>query len=81
MSGRLVAAIMTTPSDGVEPVHLREHLVERLLALVVTAAEPGAALAADGVDLVDEDDGRRLLARRLEQVADPAGADARRTSP
>ena len=37
---------------------------------------PGAALAADGVDLVDEDDGRRLLAGRLEEVADPAGADA-----
>ncbi len=76
MSGRLVAAIITTPSDGVEAVHLREHLVEGLLALVVAAAEPGAALAADGVDLVDEDDGRRLLAGGLEQVADPAGADA-----
>ena len=61
---------------GVEAVHLREHLVERLLALVVAAAEAGAALAADGVDLVDEDDGRGLLAGRLEQVADPAGADA-----
>ena len=61
---------------GVEAVHLREHLVEGLLALVVAAAEAGAALAADGVDLVDEDDGRRLLARRLEQVAHPAGADA-----
>ena len=66
---------------GVEAVHLREHLVERLLALVVPAAEPGAALAADGVDLVDEDDGRRLLARRLEQVAHPAGARRPRTSP
>jgi hypothetical protein len=60
----------------VEPVHLREHLVERLLAFVVPAAEAGAPLAADRVDLVDEDDGRRLLAGRLEQVADPAGADA-----
>ena len=60
----------------VEAVHLREHLVERLLALVVAAAEAGAALAADGVDLVDEDDGRRLLAGRLEEVAHPAGADA-----
>ena len=61
---------------GVEAVHLREHLVEGLLALVVPAAEAGAPLAADGVDLVDEDDGRRLLAGRLEEVADPAGADA-----
>jgi hypothetical protein len=61
---------------GVEAVHLREHLVEGLLALVVPAAEAGAALAADGVDLVDEDDGGRLLAGRLEQVAHPAGPDA-----
>ena len=61
---------------GLEAVHLREHLVEGLLPLVVAAAEAGAPLAADGVDLVDEDDGRRLLAGRLEQVAHPAGADA-----
>jgi hypothetical protein len=61
---------------GLEAVHLVEHLVERLLALVVAAAEPGAALAADGVDLVDEDDGPAQLAGRLEQVAHAAGADA-----
>ena len=42
----------------VEAVHLDEHLVERLLALVVPAADAGAAVTADGVDLVDEDDGR-----------------------
>ena len=59
-----------------EAVHLGEHLVERLLALVVTAAEAGAALAADRVDLVDEDDRGRLLARGLEQVAHAGGADA-----
>ena len=53
-----------------EAVHLGQHLVERLLALVVAAAETGAPLAADGVDLVDENDRRRLLARRLEQVPD-----------
>jgi hypothetical protein len=39
-----------------EAVHLDEQLVERLLALVVAAAEAGAAVAADGVDLVHEDD-------------------------
>ena len=61
---------------GVEAVHLREHLVERLLALVVAAAETGAALAADRVDLVDEDDRGRLLAGGLEEVAHPARADA-----
>jgi hypothetical protein len=59
-----------------EAVHLGEHLVEGLLALVVAAAEPRAPLAADGVDLVDEDDRRSLLARGLEQVPDSRRADA-----
>src|SRR5215470_9064954 len=39
-----------------EAVHLDEQLVQRLLAFVVAAAHPGAAMAADGVDLVHEDD-------------------------
>ena len=59
-----------------EAVHLDEQLVERLLALVVAAAEAGAAMAADGVDLVDEDDAGRVLLALLEQVADARGADA-----
>ena len=61
---------------GLEAVHLGEHLVERLLTLVVPATEAGAALAADRVDLVDEDDGPTHLAGLLEEVADAAGADA-----
>ena len=60
----------------VEAVHLDQQLVEGLLALVVTAAHAGAAVPADGVDLVDEDDGRGVGLGLLEQVADPAGADA-----
>ena len=40
----------------VEAVHLHQQLVERLLALVVAAAEPGTAVTADRVDLVDEHD-------------------------
>ena len=51
-----------------EAVHLGEELVEGLLALVLAAAEPGAAFAADGVDLVDEHDARVLLSRGVEQV-------------
>ena len=61
---------------AVEPVHLDQDLVERLLALVVTAAEPGAALATDRVDLIDEDDARRAFLGLIEEIADPAGADA-----
>ena len=59
-----------------EAVHLDEQLVQRLLALVVAAAEAGAAMAADRVDLVHEDDARRRLLRLLEQVAHARGADA-----
>ena len=59
-----------------EAVHLDEELVQRLLALVVPAAEAGAAVAADGVDLVDEDDAGRVLLALLEEVAHAARADA-----
>ena len=46
---------------GLEAVHLDQQLIEGLLALVVTSAEAGAAVAADGVDFVDEDDAGRVL--------------------
>ncbi len=59
-----------------EAVHLDEQLVQRLLALVVAAAEAGAAMTPDGVDLVHEDDAGARLLRLLEQVADARGADA-----
>src|SRR5216683_863536 len=61
---------------GLEPVHLREDLVERLLLFVV-APEPDARAAApaDGVQLVDEDDRGCGLARLLEQVTDARCAD------
>ena len=60
----------------VEAVHLDEQLVERLLAFVVPAAEPRAALAADGVDLVDEHDRGRARLRLLEEVAHSRRPDA-----
>ena len=60
----------------VEAVHLDEDLVERLLALVVRAAEAGAALAADRVDLVHEHDAGAVALGLVEQVAHAAGADA-----
>ena len=62
-------------ATDVEAVHLDEQLVQRLLALVVTAAHAGATVAADGVDLVDEHDRGRVLLGLLEQVAHPARAD------
>ena len=59
-----------------EAVHLDEQLVQRLFALVVTAAEAGAAMTADRVDFVDEDDAGGVLLALLEQVADARRADA-----
>ena len=59
----------------VEAVHLDQQLVEGLLALVVATAEARATVPADGVDLVDEDDGGGVGLGLLEQVADAGGAD------
>ena len=61
---------------GLEAVHLDEQLVERLLALVVTATQAGATLATDGIDLVDEDDGGAGGLGLLEEVAHAGGAHA-----
>ena len=75
MSGPVRGAHHHDSLGGLEAVHLRQHLVERLFALVVTAAEPCATLAADGVDLVDEDDRLAELASGLEEVAHAARSD------
>src|SRR4029079_1608290 len=60
----------------VEAGHLDQELVERLLALVIAAAESGTSLTSDRVDLIDEHDRRRRDLGLREQVANPAGADA-----
>lgn len=74
MSGRFVGD-EDDPALDVEPVHLDQELVERLLPLVVATAESRSAVAAHGVDLVNEDDGGRVGLGLFEQVANPAGAD------
>ncbi len=61
------------PPAGGEAVHLHEQLVERLVLL---ARDIRAATAAHGVELVDEDDRRFVLARDREQPADASGAEA-----
>ena len=60
---------------GRKAVHLDEQLVERLLALIVAATDASATLASDCIDLIDEDDARRILLRLLEEVADTRSAD------
>ncbi len=64
------------PVVGFETVHLDQELVEGLLALVVAPSQTGAAVAADGIEFVDEDDAGRVLLALLEQVAHPAGPHA-----
>ena len=59
-----------------EPVHLDQQLVEGLLALVMTAAEAGATMTSDRVDLIYEDDAGRVLLALHEQVAHARRADA-----
>ena len=61
---------------GAEAIHLDEHLVERLLTLVVALALAGTALAPDAVELVHEDDRRRHLAGLAEEVAHAGRAHA-----
>ena len=57
-----------------EAVQLDEQLVERLVVLAVQAA--AHSLRADRVELVDEDDGRRIVPRLLEELANPCGTQA-----
>lgn len=45
---------------ALEAVHLSQQLVDGLLALVVAATQAGTTLAADSVDLINEDDAGRL---------------------
>ena len=61
----------------IEAVQLDQELVQGLLLLVVAAGHGAeAARPAERVQLVDEDDAGRHLARLLEQVAHARGADA-----
>ena len=59
-----------------EAIHFHEHLVQRLLALVVGSTQPGESLSPDCVKLIDEHDRRRVLLGLVEEIADAAGADA-----
>ncbi len=54
------------PFTRIEAVHFDQQLVQGLLFLVVAAESVRAAGAAERVEFVDENDGRRSLARLLE---------------
>jgi len=80
MSGPVGRRDQDDATLDVEAVHLDQQLVQRLLALVVAAAETGAAVSSYGVDLVHEDDRRRVRLGLLEQVTHAGTRRRRRTS-
>ena len=64
------------PAGLLEPVHLGEQLVQGLLPLVAAGEAAVVAAGAEGIDLVDEHDGRPAGAGLLEQVPDPGRPEA-----
>src|SRR4029450_2530657 len=61
---------------GFKPIHLHQQLVERLFPLVMPAPKPGAAMAPDSVDFVDENDAGSMFFPLIEEIAHSRGADA-----
>src|SRR5579859_953760 len=61
---------------GVKAIHLDQNLVERLLALVVRAAQARAALAAHRVNLINKNDAGRITLGLVKEVAHARGAHA-----
>ena len=61
---------------GTEAVHFHQQLVQGLLALVVAAAQAGAALAAHRINLINKDDAGHILLRLVEQIAHTGGTHA-----
>lgn len=60
--------------SGVEAIELIKQLQKRPLNLPFTARRRVVSLRADRVDLVDEDDARRVLFSHSEQLSDELGA-------
>ena len=53
---------------ALKAIHLRQQLIQRLLAFIVSADIARASLLADGVDLIDKDNAGCLFLGLLEQV-------------
>ena len=56
-----------------EPIHFGQQLIQRHPRVLLILRVPRRA---DGVDFVDEDDTRRVLFRRFEQISHASRADA-----
>ena len=63
------------PRVLLEAVHFHQQLVQRLLALIVSATKAGTAVTSHGIDLVDEHDARGLALGLFEEVTYAARAN------
>src|SRR3990167_6074004 len=61
---------------GVEAVHLNQNLVERLFALVMAAAQSGAAMPTNGVDFIHENNRGCVFLGEFEGIPDAVSAHA-----
>ena len=61
---------------GFKSIHLHEKRVQRLLTLIVAAAEPGPAKPAHRIDFINEDNAGRMLLTLFEQISDSRRAHA-----
>ena len=52
-----------------ETVHFNQHLVEGLFTFIVTTAQAGTTVPPNSIQLIDEDNARRLFFRLIEHVA------------
>src|SRR5438093_12332027 len=57
---------------AVEPVHLHQYLVQRLVPLVLGSCVACPTVASHGVNLINEDNAGGVTLGLLEQVADAA---------
>ena len=60
---------------GLKTVHFNQQLVQCLLSLIIAAAETGTTMATDRINLINENNARRIGFGLLEHVADTARAD------
>ena len=58
------------PLGRIKTIHLGQQLVQRLLPLIIAAAQSTVAAFADGIDLINKNDTGRHLLGFLKQVAD-----------
>ena len=61
---------------GFKAVHLDQHLVQGLLTLIVTTAQPRAPLATDCVDLINKNNAGCVFLGVVKHVANPRSANA-----